>query len=110
MSGVEKERGEGGQEEGEGGKVRERMTKEKCGERKKEKRKKFVTCIVNAFLFPNSLPIRFDRTCGGRAVTDINDCLVSANNNHAQSQSEKIKERSKTETIPIPREKRRRGH
>ena len=24
----------------------------------------------------------FDRTCGGRAVTDINDCLVSANNNH----------------------------
>ena len=83
------------------------MTKEKCGERKREKRKKVVTCIVNAFLFSNSLPIRFDRTCGGKAVTDINDCLVSAN--HAQSQSEKIKERSKTETTPIPREKRRRG-
>ena len=89
--------------------MRERTTKEKCGKRKREKRKKVVTCIVNAFLFPNFLPIRFDRTCGGRAVTDINDCLVSANNNHAQSQSEKIKERSKTETTPIPREKRRRG-
>ena len=24
----------------------------------------------------------FNRTCAGRAVTDINDCLVSANNNH----------------------------
>ena len=47
----------------------------------------------------------FDRTCGGRAVTDINDFLVSANN-HAQSRSETMKERSKTETTPIPREKR----
>ena len=55
----------------------------------------------------------FDRTCGGRAVTDVNDCLVSANNNHnhppdvvevaVQKIKEEIKERSKAETTPIPR-------